>query len=115
MVNYEDTDKGDNVMLEEKDVSQLGGSIWDEDRCPICGLPLEEDWRHCPACGKDMGIKDLSVLPLNYLEQDYVRYEGEVTCPFCGADSGFVKTNGRGFYRCKGECESKFFLMRCTE
>lgn len=41
--------------------------------------------------------------------------EGEVFCPFCGVPSSKVKTNGRGFYRCKGNCKNNFFLLRCNE
>ena len=43
------------------------------------------------------------------------QYTGEVFCPFCGVSSGKVKTNGNGFYRCKGICKNRFFLLKCTE
>ena len=35
----------------------------------------------------------------------------EVFCPFCGVTNGFIKTNGNGYYRCKGKCKRKFFLV----
>lgn len=58
---------------------------------------------------------DLYGRDLNNLKAWHERYEGEVYCPFCGVPSVKVKTNGKGFYRCKGKCENRFFLMRCIE
>jgi hypothetical protein len=60
--------------------------------------------------GKPMSEKDW-----NDLKDDYVPSEGEVFCPFCGVSSGYVKTNGDGFYRCKGKCRNNFLLMKYDE
>ena len=61
-------------------------------------------------CQKYLKDKDLNDL-LTWHE----KYEGEVYCPFCGVCSDKVKTNGEGFYRCKGKCENSFFLLRNNE
>jgi hypothetical protein len=57
---------------------------------------------------------DSSTPLLSDIESWHERYSGEVFCPFCGVPSGKVKTNGGGFYRCKGNCKNCFFLMRST-
>lgn len=56
-----------------------------------------------------------TIVSLRSLLTWHEKYGGEVFCPFCGVKSDFVKTNGNGFYRCKGKCRNRFFLLRCTE
>ena len=41
---------------------------------------------------------------------EFFRSIEEINCPFCGVKSGKVRTNGNGYYRCLGKCNSEFFL-----
>ena len=62
-----------------------------------------------------MGKDELTHSDFEELLTWHEQYAGEVYCPFCGTPSVRVKTNGDGFYRCKGTCGQRFVLLRCTE
>ena len=43
---------------------------------------------------------------------DFMRVIQDVRCPFCTAQSTFVKNNGKGYYECKGVCKQEFFIAK---
>ena len=49
----------------------------------------------------------------NQLKSWHEPMNDEIHCPICHARD--VKTNGDGFYRCRGKCKNCFFMLRCTE
>ena len=73
----------------------------------------DTEWTHkeCEWYGSEVCPKN----SLDYLLTFHEEYDDDVHCPFCGADPCKVKTLGEGFYRCKGECKTRFYLLRSTE
>jgi tRNA(Ile2) C34 agmatinyltransferase TiaS len=52
---------------------------------------------------------------INERVNNMIRSEMEIFCPFCGSNQNLVKTNGNGYYRCKGLCKREFFVSFILE
>ena len=47
-------ERGENVMINENDLTPYIGDFSIRRSCPNCGYEVEEDFIHCPKCGKKL-------------------------------------------------------------
>ena len=67
----------------------------------------------CTICS-ELLIEGEKPLTLEYLLEWHEPHEEyETFCPSCASD--YIKCNGNGFFRCKGHCKNRWYILRCNE